>query len=70
MTDRCPSHRLRGVGACVYAIVVTAFPGSGRDFPIRLGEAKVVAMDAINHATAAPIFRQPDLSRADFEEFW
>ena len=27
-------------------------------------------MDAINHVSAAPVFRQVDLSRADFEEFW
>jgi hypothetical protein len=56
--------------SAVYTSVITAFPGSGRNFPIRPGEAKVVAMDAINHATAAPVFRQVDLSRADFEQFW
>lgn len=61
---------LRLDSAAVFTGVIRAFPGSGRDFPIRPGEAKVVAMDAINHATAAPVFQQVDLSRADFEEFW
>ena len=68
--DALPKN-LRLDSAAVYAgATITAFPGSGRDFPIRSGEAKVVAMDAINHATAAPVFRQLDLSRADFEEYW
>lgn len=67
--DALPKNlRLDSTG--VYGDVIRAFPGSGRDFPIRPGEAKVVAMDAINHSTAAPIFKQVDLSRADFEEFW
>ena len=67
--DALPNS-LRLDSAAVYATPMRAFPGSGRDFPIRPGETKVVAMDAINHATAAPVFRQVDLSRADFEEFW
>ena len=67
--DALPKN-LRIDSSAVYTGVITAFPGSGRDFPIRPGEAKVVAMDAINHATAAPVFRQLDLSRADFEQFW
>lgn len=61
---------LRLDSAAVYSGVITAFPGSGRDYPIQPGEAKVVAMDAINHAAAAPEFLQLDLSRAEFEHFW
>lgn len=67
--DALPKN-LRLDSTAVYTGNIRAFPGSGRDFPIRPGEAKIVAMDAINHATAVPIFRQLDLSRADFEEFW
>lgn len=67
--DASPST-LRLDSAAIYGGTIRAFPGSGRDYPIRPGEAKVVAMDAINHAAAAPIFKQVDLSRADFEEFW
>lgn len=61
---------LRLDSTTLYTGVINAFPGAGRDFPIQPGEAKVVAMDAINHATSAPEFNQLDLSRADFEEFW
>lgn len=61
---------LRLDSSAVFSTNVKAFPGSGRDFPIRSGEAKVVAMDAINHAAVAPVFRQANLSLADFEEFW
>jgi hypothetical protein len=61
---------LRLDNAALFTGTITAFPGAGRDFPIRPGEAKVIAMDAVNHATAAPEFAQLDLSRADFEEFW
>ena len=57
--------------AAVYAgSAVMAFPGSGRDFPIRAGEGKVMAMDAINHMVAAPEKEQVDLSCAQFEQFW
>ncbi len=48
--------------------VMHAFPGTGRDFPVRPGEAKVVAMDALDHRAAAPDKDQVDLSRADFEQ--
>ena len=44
------------------------FPGSGRDHPIRPGEAKVIAMDAINHRAASGMEGMQDLSLADFEE--
>ncbi len=45
------------------------FPGDGRNYPILPGEAKVVAMDAIDHNAAAPNLGQQDLSRADFEQY-
>jgi hypothetical protein len=47
--------------------VSNRFPGSGRDFPLRPGEGRVVATDAINHALAAPGMEQLDLSQAHFE---
>jgi len=56
--------------ALVYTGSITAFPGSGRNHPVLPGEARVVAMDAINHVVAAPEKLQVDLSRAHFEEFW
>jgi len=52
----------------VWVNLVWGFPGTGRDFPIRAGEAKVVALDALNHAAAAPNMGMVDLSRADFEQ--
>ena len=54
----------------VYLNSLLAFPGTGRDYPIRPGEAKVVAMDAMNHRAAAPEKEQVDLSAAPFEQFW
>jgi hypothetical protein len=52
----------------VWAQPIWAFPGTGRDYPIRPGEARVVAMDAINHAAASPTTDQLDLSSAHFEQ--
>ena len=43
------------------------FPGGGRDYLIQPGQAKVVAMDAIDHRPASPETMQLDLSAADFE---
>jgi len=54
----------------IYSALILAFPGSGRDYPIRPGEAKVVAMDAIDHRAAAPEKQQVDLSRAHFEQYF
>jgi len=54
----------------VYVLNAMAFPGTGRDFPIRPGEAKVIATDAVNHAAAAPLLEQVDLSRAPFESYF
>ena len=48
--------------------VMFQFPGSGREFPIRPGEAKVLAMDALDHQTATSAGGQVDLSKADFEQ--
>jgi hypothetical protein len=61
---------LRLDSTAVYSAFIQAFPGSGRDFPIRPGEAKVIALDAINHAAAAPTKEQVDLSHAQFEQFY
>ena len=47
--------------------VVHAFPGTGRDFPILPGQAKVIAMDAMDHRPAGGN-DQLDLSQADFEQ--
>ena len=48
--------------------IIQAFPGSGRDYPIAPGHAKVIAMDAMNHIAASPTTNQVDLSNADFEQ--
>ena len=48
--------------------LVQAFPGAGRDFPIAPGQAKVIAMDAMNHSAASPTTNQVDLSNAAFEQ--
>jgi len=61
---------LRLDSSAVYTGTIIAFPGSGQQYPIRPGEAKVMAMDAVNHIAAAPEKEQVDLSRADFEQFW
>ena len=45
----------------VWAQLIFAFPGSGHDYPIAPGTAKVVAMDAINHRAASPETDQVDL---------
>jgi hypothetical protein len=68
----CTEHpkMLRLDSTAVYSSFIMAFPGTGRDYPIRPGEAKVVAMDAINHAATAPTKEQVDLSRAPFEQFY
>ena len=48
--------------------LIQAFPGSGREFPIAPGQAKVIAMDAMNHIAASPTTNQVDLSNAAFEQ--
>lgn len=47
----------------IWASRIFAFPGSGSQFPIEPGQARVIAMDAIDHTFAG----LPDLSRAHFE---
>jgi hypothetical protein len=54
--------------ARLWVISVIAFPGSGQDFPVRPGEAKVIAMDAMDHTAASPESNQLNLSAADFEQ--
>jgi hypothetical protein len=44
---------------------VYRFPGTGTQYPLRPGEAAIVAMEAIDHSALAE--GQLDLSRADFE---
>ena len=66
-----PDKLLRLDSTAVYAASsVIAFPGAGREYAIRPGEALVMAMDAIDHRAAAPDKEQVDLSRAHFEQFW
>lgn len=55
--------------ALTLSSLLMQFPGSGRDYPIKPGEAKVIAMDAIDHNAASPNQGQVDLSRAEFEQF-
>lgn len=43
------------------------FPGGGRDFPIRPGEARIYAQDAADHVLASGRPGHADLSFADFE---
>jgi len=52
----------------VWASLIWAFPGSGRDYAIAPGTAKVIAMDAMNHRSASPETEQLDLSGAHFEQ--
>ena len=53
----------------IWLSIIQAFPGSGREYPIAPGLAKVIAMDAMNHILASPQTNQLDLSRADFEQY-
>lgn len=62
--------RLRLDSTSIYSSIILGIPGSGRDYPILPGEAKVVAMDALNHQAAAPEKEQVDLSGAHFEQFF
>ena len=43
------------------------FPGAGREYALSPGQARVVAMQAIDHREVAPKFGFPDLSQTDFE---
>lgn len=52
----------------LWASQLWAFPGAGRDHPVPPGEARVVALDAIDHRAASPETNQVDLSGAHFEQ--
>jgi hypothetical protein len=52
-----------------WALQIWTFPGSGRDFPVLPGRAKVLAMDALDHRAASGQPYYADLSRAEFEQF-
>jgi hypothetical protein len=52
-----------------WALQVWTFPGSGRDFPVGPGQARVLAMDALDHRAASGQPYYSDLSRADFEQY-
>lgn len=52
----------------LHLLNVISFPGTGGSFPILPGEAKVIAMDAMNHAAASPSTNQLNLSQAHFEQ--
>ncbi len=59
------SQQVRTDPAGVYDRWFVQFPGSGTDYPIGPGEAKLVAVEAIDHTPIHPT--APDLSHADFE---
>lgn len=46
---------------------VLAFPGTGKDYPIKPGQSIVIANNAVNHAEKSGNASSPDLSNADWE---
>lgn len=60
------TQRLDSSGVAV--LLIHGFPGTGRDYPVLPGEAKVIAMDALDHNAARPNAGQLDLSNAAFEQ--
>ena len=59
MSDFSPAYpcnqfpqKTRLDSTAIYSALIMAFPGSGREFPIQPGEAKMLAMDAIDHRAA------------------
>jgi hypothetical protein len=60
---------LRQDPAHFWALEVWTFPGTGREYPVLPGRARVFAMDAIDHRTASGQPYYSDLSRADFEMY-
>jgi hypothetical protein len=62
------NEQLRLDASRVWTRQVLAFPGSGREFPVPPGEARVIAFDAINHAAASGLSDYDDLSHAQFEQ--
>ena len=68
--DRCVDlERWRLDPEGIWAQRVLRFPGSGREYAVLPGQARVVAQQAINHDELYPGSGLPDLSRADFEVF-
>ena len=63
------NEQLRADSTAVWARLLWTFPGTGKDFSIASGRARVIAMDAMNHASASPQTAQVDLAGADFEQF-
>jgi len=63
------SAKFRQDGGPFWARQIWGFPGAGRDYPIAAGEAKVIAMDAINHRLASGQTQYQDLSSAQFEQY-
>ena len=59
------SEMVRTDPAGIYARWFLQFPGSGMDYPIGPGEARLVAVEAIDHTPVHPTMA--DLSDADFE---
>ncbi|MFQ5705559.1 MAG: hypothetical protein ACE5HT_16260, partial [Gemmatimonadales bacterium] len=59
------SELVRRDPAGIYARWFLQFPGSGTDYPIGPGEARLIASEAIDHTPVHPT--APDLSHADFE---
>ena len=73
-SDNAPSRcvdleRWRLDSEGIWAQRVLRFPGSGREYPVPPGQARVVAQQAINHDELYPGSGLPDLSLADFEVF-
>ncbi len=61
------THSFRDDDTRLWISSVHTFPGSGRNYPIRAGEGKVIATDALNHITASGLPHFVDLSNAHFE---
>jgi hypothetical protein len=69
-TNTCAQRaHLRTDATHFWAIQAWTFPGTGRDFPVPPGQARVLAMDALDHATASGQPYYADLSRAHFEQY-
>lgn len=66
--DNCEKYtRWRLDPAGIWSEWHLRFPGSGREYALLPGQARMVAMQAIDHRAVAPALGLPDLSQADFE---
>ena len=63
-----PGALVRLDSSRVAVSIMHVFPGGGGEYPVPPGEARVLAMDAIDHRAASPDNGQVDLARAHFEE--